>query len=193
MGTLTPRGFGLTGFRASMERRSGLHPAQPRADGGDPYAQCRSAGRRRRSGSPASRAATAANFGEAGGGRLSAQLQLARRSGRHGSSRPGGAAIGGLKGVAEKPPGGRQIELTAVGERELPLRHRSAAEVRGRSKKYPRHRALWRSTPAPARRRPPRGYLLQQWLADQGYIVVASTGAGRPAAAANGNGPSSAT
>jgi dipeptidyl-peptidase-4 len=91
----------------------------------------------------------------------------------------GGKSRGELKSVAEAPPFVPKFELATVGERKF-----RAAVVRPRSfdakKKYPVIVDVYGGPHANTVNTAARGYLLPQWLADQGFIVVSIDGRGTP-------------
>jgi dipeptidyl-peptidase-4 len=100
--------------------------------------------------------------------------------GRAGSTvaRAGGEIIGELKSVA-KEPAIPKVELQKVGNRDF-----RASLIRPRSfdksKKYPVVVHVYGGPHSLTVNSSPRGSLLQQWLADQGFIVVSLDGRGTP-------------
>ncbi|RME39472.1 MAG: S9 family peptidase, partial [Planctomycetota bacterium] len=92
-----------------------------------------------------------------------------------------GVEIGRLRSVAEKPPFLPNLELTTVGTD--PVFH--AAVVRPRSfhrgRRYPVIVSVYGGPHAQTVIASRRRYLLQQWIADQGFIVVSLDGRGTPA------------
>jgi dipeptidyl-peptidase-4 len=93
--------------------------------------------------------------------------------------RSGGPSVGELKSIAEEPPFLPELELTTSGEqkfRAVTVRPRSF----DRSKKYPVVVEVYGGPHANTVNTAPRGYLLDQWLADQGFIVVSIDGRGTP-------------
>jgi len=92
--------------------------------------------------------------------------------------RAGGDVLGELKSVAEEPriP---KLELLTVGERAF-----YASVIRPRSftsdKKYPVIVHVYGGPHSLTVNASPRGSVLQQWLADQGFIVVSLDGRGTP-------------
>ncbi|MDB5390113.1 MAG: Dipeptidyl peptidase, partial [Planctomycetaceae bacterium] len=92
--------------------------------------------------------------------------------------RPDGQLLGELKSVAEEPamPG---LQLLTVGQRGL-----RATVLRPRSfvagVKYPVIVHVYGGPHALTVNSSPRGSVLQQWLADQGFIVVSLDGRGSP-------------
>jgi len=92
--------------------------------------------------------------------------------------RADGRAIGELKSVAEEPPLPK-LELLTVGPRAF-----RAAILRPRSfergRKYPVIVYVYGGPHALTVNSSPRGSLLQQWLADQGFLVVSLDGRGTP-------------
>lgn len=92
--------------------------------------------------------------------------------------RSNGRAIGELKSVAEEPPLPK-VELLTVGQRAF-----RAAIVRPRSfvpgARYPVIVHVYGGPHALTVNSSPRGSVLQQWLADQGFIVVSLDGRGTP-------------
>jgi dipeptidyl-peptidase-4 len=93
--------------------------------------------------------------------------------------RAGGEAIGELKSVAEEPPFLPKAEHLTVGQREF-----RAVIIYPRafdSKKiYPVIVEVYGGPHANTVSAAARGYLLPQWLADQGFIVVSIDGRGTP-------------
>jgi len=91
-----------------------------------------------------------------------------------------GKEIGALKSVAESPPFEPNVEWTTVGD--SPELHAAVIRPRvfQRDKKYPVIVSVYggphSQTVSTARRR----YLLDQWLADRGFIVVSIDGRGTP-------------
>ncbi|HJT35159.1 MAG TPA: DPP IV N-terminal domain-containing protein [Pirellulales bacterium] len=122
------------------------------------------------------------SFGKAAGGKPSGgylhTYNLA--DGRTGTRvcRSDGRPIGELKSVAEEPPLPK-VELLTVGRRAF-----RAAVVRPRSFaggiKYPVIVHVYGGPHALTVNSSPRGSVLQQWLADQGFIVVSLDGRGTP-------------
>lgn len=92
--------------------------------------------------------------------------------------RSDGRAFGELKSVAEEPPLPK-VELLTVGQRAF-----RAAIVRPQSfvpgAKYPVIVQVYGGPHALTVNSSPRGSVLQQWLADQGFIVVSLDGRGTP-------------
>jgi dipeptidyl-peptidase 4 len=93
--------------------------------------------------------------------------------------RAGEQVIGDLKSVAEEPPFMPAMDLVTIGEQAF-----HAAIVRPRSfaagKKYPVIVHVYGGPHSLTVNTSPRGSLLQQWLADQGFIVVSLDGRGTP-------------
>ena len=93
--------------------------------------------------------------------------------------RAGGESPGELKSVAEGPPFVPKFELATVGPRDF-----RAVIVRPRkfdpAKKYPVIVDVYGGPHANTVNAVARGYLLPQWLADQGFIVVSIDGRGTP-------------
>ncbi|QDU91634.1 Prolyl tripeptidyl peptidase precursor [Pirellulimonas nuda] len=91
-----------------------------------------------------------------------------------------GSRAGELRNVAETPPFEPNVELTKVGDGPGLY----AAVVRPRdfdpSKKYPVLVNVYAGPHAQLVTHNGRGYLLNQWLADQGYVVVLIDGRGTP-------------
>src|SRR5262249_29697599 len=100
--------------------------------------------------------------------------------GRAGSKivRAGGASLGELKSVAEEPPIPK-AELLTVGEKTF---HASIIRPGSldSSKKYPVIVHVYGGPHSLTVNSSPRGSVLQQWLADQGFIVVSLDGRGTP-------------
>jgi dipeptidyl-peptidase 4 len=88
-------------------------------------------------------------------------------------------AIGELKSLAEEPPFMPSAQLRTVGEHKL-----RALVIRPRafdpSKKYPVIDSVYGGPHAITVNATPRAYVLNQWLADQGFIVVSIDGRGTP-------------
>lgn len=93
--------------------------------------------------------------------------------------RRGDDVVGELRSIAEQPPFVPRLELVTVGERDL-----RAVVIRPRSfepgRKYPVLVSVyggphWRAVAAN-----PHRYLLEQWYADHGYVVVSIDGRGTP-------------
>jgi dipeptidyl-peptidase-4 len=102
------------------------------------------------------------------------------KDGRAGTKivRAGGETIGQLKSLAEEPPI-PQVELLTTGGREF-----EASIIRPKSfdkgKKYPVVVHVYGGPHALTVNSSPRGSVLQQWLADQGFIVISLDGRGTP-------------
>ncbi|HEV3339001.1 MAG TPA: DPP IV N-terminal domain-containing protein [Pirellulales bacterium] len=92
--------------------------------------------------------------------------------------RTDGDLVGELKSVAEEPPL-PNLELLTVGQRVL-----RAAIIRPRSfvkgAKYPVIVHVYGGPHALTVNSSPRGSVLQQWLADQGFVIVSLDGRGTP-------------
>ena len=92
----------------------------------------------------------------------------------------GGKVIGRLKSIAENPPWTPKVEIVRLAE-ELDMR---AAIVRPRdfdpAKKYPVINSVYGGPGSSQVGASGRGYLLNQWLADQGFVVVTIDGRGTP-------------
>jgi dipeptidyl-peptidase 4 len=100
-----------------------------------------------------------------------------------------GKAIGALRSLVEKPPFTPRLELTTV---------QAAVQVEGQARKLKYHAAIVRPRKFDAAKKYPvivyvyggpghqvvstrlHRYLLQQWFADQGFIVVSLDGRGTP-------------
>jgi len=91
-----------------------------------------------------------------------------------------GRELGRLQSVAEEPPFVPNIELTTVGSD--PSFH--AVLVRPRNfdsrRRYPVIVSVYGGPHAQTVSASPSGYLLQQWIADHGFIVVSIDGRGTP-------------
>lgn len=91
---------------------------------------------------------------------------------------PDGRVVGKLHSVAEEPPL-PSVQLVTVGQRAF-----QAAIIRPRSfindAKYPVVVQVYGGPRALTVNSSPRGSVLQQWLADQGFIVVSLDGRGTP-------------
>ena len=91
-----------------------------------------------------------------------------------------GSEIGSLSSLAEEPPFIPQVEFTTVG------RERSfhAAIIRPRdfvaARKYPVIVSVYGGPHAQTVGATPNRYLLQQWIADHGFVVVSIDGRGTP-------------
>jgi dipeptidyl-peptidase 4 len=93
--------------------------------------------------------------------------------------RAAGETIGELQSVAEQPSFLPKIELETVGPRAMRaviIRPRSFAAT----KKYPVIVDVYGGPHLTTVTAAPRDYLLEQWLADQGFIVVSLDGRGTP-------------
>ncbi|MEM9189143.1 MAG: DPP IV N-terminal domain-containing protein [Myxococcota bacterium] len=91
----------------------------------------------------------------------------------------GGETLGSLRSEAEEPPFEPQVEFVTVGSRDY-----RASVVRPRnfdsSRRYPVLVSVYGGPLHQHVRRLPRRYLIQQWYADHGYIVVSADGRGTP-------------
>lgn len=122
------------------------------------------------------------SFGKRAGGRRSGGYlhSYSLADGRAGTRvcRSDGHVLGELKSVAEEPAMPK-VELLTVGQRAF-----RAAIVRPRSfvrgVKYPVIVHVYGGPHALTVNSSPRGSVLQQWLADQGFIVVSLDGRGTP-------------
>jgi dipeptidyl-peptidase-4 len=89
------------------------------------------------------------------------------------------AVLGEIKSTAEEPPFMPKVEFTTVGKQKL-----HALIIRPRkfepSKKYPVIDSVYGGPHTNMVNATPRGYVFQQWLADQGFIVVSIDGRGTP-------------
>jgi dipeptidyl-peptidase-4 len=121
-----------------------------------------------------------ATFAERGGTHVRSVMPL-RGETRYRVYRGDGGLAGELKSVAEKPPFAPSLELTIVGDE--PRLH--AAIVRPRDTKpgqrYPVIVHIYGGPGSQTVRAAGRSYLLDQWLADHGFIVVSIDGRGTPA------------
>jgi len=92
-----------------------------------------------------------------------------------------GEVIGSLKSVAEQPPFMPDVELTTVGTD--PKMHAVLIRPRnfGPRRKYPVIVNVYGGPHAQMVQDAPRHYLLQQWVADHGFVVVSIDGRGTPA------------
>jgi dipeptidyl-peptidase-4 len=92
--------------------------------------------------------------------------------------RSGGDNLGELKSIAEEPPIPK-VELLTAGERQF-----HASVIRPKSfdsgKRYPVVVHVYGGPHSLTVNSSPRGSVLQQWLADQGFIVVSLDGRGTP-------------
>ncbi|HXT52806.1 MAG TPA: DPP IV N-terminal domain-containing protein [Thermoanaerobaculia bacterium] len=95
--------------------------------------------------------------------------------------RPDGMVAGELPAVAEEPPWLPSVEWTTV---KAEGRDFHAALVRPRAfetgKRYPVLVHIYAGPTSQMVRRSPRGYLLDQWYADAGFVVVSIDGRGTP-------------
>jgi dipeptidyl-peptidase-4 len=93
--------------------------------------------------------------------------------------RAGGQVIGELTSVAEQPPFMPKLTFATVGKRDF-----RALVIRPRtfdaSKKYPVVVDVYGGPHSNTVNVSPRPYVLPQWLADQGFIVVSIDGRGTP-------------
>ncbi|MEE8410150.1 MAG: DPP IV N-terminal domain-containing protein [Myxococcota bacterium] len=91
-----------------------------------------------------------------------------------------GSEIGELRSVAETPPFTPNVELVTVGDdrryHALVIRPRNVEAGR----KYPVIVYVYAGPQWAVVSRDPSNYLVQQWIADHGYIVVALDGRGTP-------------
>jgi dipeptidyl-peptidase-4 len=90
-----------------------------------------------------------------------------------------GESIGELKSAAEEPPFLPTTELFTIGQREyraLIIRPRTF----DKAKKYPVVVHVYGGPHVTVVSATPHGYLLDQWLADQGFIIVSLDGRGTP-------------
>jgi len=100
---------------------------------------------------------------------------------RHDVRRPDGTAVAELPSVSEEPPWSPQVEWTtaSAGGRDF-----HAAIIRPRAfdpkRRYPVLLHVYMGPTAQMVTRTPRGYLLDQWYADGGFVVVAIDGRGTP-------------
>ncbi|MEX2120026.1 MAG: DPP IV N-terminal domain-containing protein [Pirellulales bacterium] len=94
---------------------------------------------------------------------------------------PDGRGLGQLESVAERPPFEPNVELTTVGD-EPPFH---AALVRPRdfdpSRRYPVVVNVYGGPQAQTVTPVPAAYLMRQWVADHGFVVVSIDGRGTPA------------
>ncbi len=175
---LTPEGFGLQGLIAADQKAgvayitASVDPTQVQVwsaplAGGTPVALTREVGQH---------GATFAKEGAAGTWVHSYSLA----DGSMGMTvRSGGTRVGEVRSVAEEPPFMPRVEWPEVTERRL-----RAAVIRPRGfvagKKYPVINSVYGGPHTNVVNATARGYLLHQWLADQGFIVVAIDGRGSP-------------
>jgi dipeptidyl-peptidase-4 len=119
-------------------------------------------------------------FAEQGGTHVRTVVPL-RGENRHRVSRGDGKIVGELKSQAERPPFTPNLELTTVGDD--PQLH--AAIVRPRDfepgRRYPVIVDVYGGPGSQTVLAADRLYLLNQWLADRGFIVVSIDGRGTPA------------
>ncbi len=91
----------------------------------------------------------------------------------------GGEQVGELRSVAEEPPFVPEVELVTVGEREL-----RAVVVRPRNfeagREYPVLVSVYGGPHHRVVSGVPSRYLLEQWYADHGFVVVSVDGRGTP-------------
>jgi len=121
----------------------------------------------------------AALFAKRGGTRVISELPL-KGDIHHRVYRGDGSLAGEIKSVAEKPPFAPNLELTTIGS-DPPLH---AALIRPRAfdskKRYPVIVHVYGGPHAQTVVANGRNYLLDQWLADRGFIVVSIDGRGTP-------------
>jgi dipeptidyl-peptidase-4 len=175
--TLTPKGFGLLGL-AGVDNERGLvyvaatddptqvHVYRVPLAGGKPERLTLEPGLH------------AFDFGEQADVYLHSYNLANGRAGTR-VERSGGQSIGELKSVAEEPPFMPKMDVTTVGDRDfraLVIRPRSFDA----SKKYPVVVDVYGGPHANTVSAAPRGQVLPQWLADQGFIVVSIDGRGTP-------------
>lgn len=90
-----------------------------------------------------------------------------------------GHRVGKLRAVAQEPPFVPNLEIATVGEREF-----RAAIIRPRNfspkLKYPVIDSVYGGPHSQTVQAAARNYLLQQWIADHGFIVVSIDGRGTP-------------
>jgi dipeptidyl-peptidase-4 len=174
--SLTPRGFGLIELAGVDDERQLVYvtastdPTQQHVysiplAGGEPKKLTSDAGNH------------AFSFTKGTGGFLHTYNLADGRAGTR-VCRSDGRVIGELKSVAEEPPLPKP-ELLTVGRRAL-----RAAIVRPRSfvpgAKYPVIVHVYGGPHLLTVNSSPRGSVLQQWLADQGFVVVSLDGRGTP-------------
>ncbi|MGH7135628.1 MAG: DPP IV N-terminal domain-containing protein, partial [Pirellulales bacterium] len=116
-------------------------------------------------------------FGRGAGGFLHAYNLADGRTGTR-VCRRDGDVVGELKSVAEEPPLPK-LEIVTIGQRDF-----HAATIRPRSfingAKYPVIVHVYGGPHFLTVNSSPRGSVLQQWLADQGFVVVSLDGRGTP-------------
>jgi len=90
-----------------------------------------------------------------------------------------GQTLGTLKSVAEKPRLDMHLSFETVGSRGL---HAAILQPAGfeRGKKYPVIVSVYGGPHVQMVQQSEHGYVLQQWLADHGFIVIAVDGRGTP-------------
>ena len=179
--SLTPRGFGLIDLAGVDDERNLVYvtastdPTQQHVysislAGGEPKKLTSEPGNH------------SFSFGKRAGGRRSGGYlhSYSLADGQAGTRvcRADGHVLGELKSVAEEPAMPK-VELLTVGQRAF-----RAAIVRPRSfvrgVKYPVIVHVYGGPHALTVNSSPRGSVLQQWLADQGFIVVSLDGRGTP-------------
>ena len=174
--SLTPKGFGLIDLTGVDEERilaylmASTDPTQQHVysislAGGEPTKLTSEPGNH------------AYSFGRKAGGFLHSYSLADGRTGTR-VCRSDGRPVGELKSVAEEPPLPK-LQLLTVGERAF-----RAAILRPRSlikgAKYPVIVHVYGGPHFLSVNSSPRGSVLQQWLADQGFIVVSLDGRGTP-------------
>jgi dipeptidyl-peptidase-4 len=179
MRALTPKDFGLLGLAGVDEDRglayvsatddpTQIHVYSIPLAGGDPTRLTTDRGMH------------GLSFGENPGVYLHGYSLSDGRAGTR-VERAGGKVIGEIKSIAEEPPFIPKPELVTVGERNF-----RAAVIRpqsfdkSHSKKYPVVVEVYGGPHANTVGASARPYLLHQWLADQGFIVVSMDGRGTP-------------
>jgi dipeptidyl-peptidase-4 len=112
-------------------------------------------------------------------GRTGARVEKVPEPGALAEASTSAVVVGGLRSLAEEPPFMPSAQLRTVGEHKL-----RALVIRPRdfdpAKKYPVIDSVYGGPHAITVNATPRGYVLQQWLADQGFIVVSIDGRGTP-------------
>jgi dipeptidyl-peptidase-4 len=110
-----------------------------------------------------------------------------------------GRLAGELKSVAEQPPFAPSLELTIVGDeprlhaaivrprtpRPIPVRDLERGSERASGHRYPVIVRVYGGPGSQTVRAASRSFLLDQWLADHGFIVVSIDGRGTPARGRN--------
>jgi dipeptidyl-peptidase-4 len=193
--TLTPAALGLRGLVGLNEQQSTAFVV----GGEDPTQSHLFAIPLKQDGSPARQITDepglhAAMFAQRGGTHVRSVIPL-RGETRHRVYRGDGRFAGELKSVAENPPFAPSLELAVIGDeprlhaaiirprtpRPVPVRDRERGSGMAAARRYPVIVHVYGGPGSQTVRAAGRSYLLDQWLADHGFIVVSIDGRGTPA------------